>query len=105
MNTGKTNTSPKDHEDNTASTSAQCEPEATSVAGEVSGPGSHEVGTAATVPEHSSREVDFARRALVQAGWVVPTILALGLPPRRAFGDEGAGPSFRDRPIIVPPAQ
>lgn len=31
-------------------------------------------------PKRSSREVDFARRALVQAGWAVPAILAIGLP-------------------------
>jgi hypothetical protein len=35
-------------------------------------------------PERSSREVDFARRALVQAGWAVPVVLAVDVVPREA---------------------
>ena len=69
-------------------------------------------------PEPSAdRQTDFTRRALIQAGWVAPVILAATLP-QRAFAQSGGThvdqPDFFDGPggfcdtighcdLIIPP--
>jgi hypothetical protein len=37
------------------------------------------------------RQGNFARRALVQAGWAVPTVIAIGSLPRNAQAQYGGG--------------
>jgi hypothetical protein len=46
--------------------------------------------------EKRERERTFARRALLQAGWAVPVVLALGMPQNAYAVAESGGGSFGD---------
>ncbi len=57
--------------------------------------------------KHASREASFTRRAVIKAGWIVPVILAVGLPPGDVFAQsspQGSGTtSYEPPPQSSPP--
>jgi hypothetical protein len=103
MSTGKIDTTNARDENTGASISGQEASAVSDIVSRVSGPTSHELETA-SVPKHSSSEVDSARRTLLHAGWVVPVVLAVGLPTKIHAGspppDAGVPP---DAPQDPPP--
>ena len=43
--------------------------------------------------EKTDRETSLTRRAVIKAGWVVPVILAIGLPAGNVFSQASGGQS------------